>query len=256
MCPTIPLDEMEEFSKEKLESDDKKDFYEQISNYGWASTPGDRQERPNEFIGFDRLEVELNRRYGGVEWKKDEFEKEVHTRMRQEIQKQIVAKIIMWLSIFITVMITATILSEMNLPIMPNLFRIQGTKINILYKFIIPIILIGFGVYLQMRMMRNNAPEYCRINPESHHDLYGSFFGSNCYDSNDPNGQSMAKCGLGLRCFLNGKEIREIKDQSNPLTNLQCQKDFSKCGDYIKVGFEVFDETLADESSVMTHMIF
>ena len=66
----------------------------------------------------------------------------------------------------------------------------------------------------------------------------------------------MAKCGLGLRCFLNGKEIREIKDQSNPLTNLQCQKDFSKCGDYIKVGFEVFDETLADESSVMTHMIF
>ena len=182
----MPLDEMEEFSKEKLESDNKTDFYEQLSNYGWAATPNERQERQNEFIGFDRLEVELNRRYGGFEWEKDEFEKEVHTRMRQEIQKQIVAKVTMWLCIFITVMVTATILSEMNLPIIPNLFRIHGTRINTLYKFIIPIILIGFGVYLQMRMMRNNAPEYCKINPESQHDLYGSFFGPNCYDSNDP----------------------------------------------------------------------
>ena len=216
-----------------------------ITDFGWGSAAGDRllpidPHRSDEFIGFDRLEVELNRRYRGPESKKHEFEREVHLRMRQEVQKQIVAKITMWLVTFITVMILATVFSEMNLPVVPNLFRYGGTKINTIYKFIIPIILISFGVYLQMRMMRNNAPEYCRINPESHHDLYGPFFGSNCYASDEPNAQSMAKCGLGLRCFLNGKEIREIKDQSNPFTNLDCQKDFSKCGDYIKAGFEAF----------------
>ena len=232
VCPTKPLDEMEAFDG----------FYDMITDFGWGSTSGDLllpidPHRSNEFIGFNRLEIELNRRYRGPESKKEEFEREVHKRMRLELQKQIVAKITMLLYAYLVVMVLSTVCSEMNLPIVPNLFRFYGTKINTLYKFIIPIVLISFGVGLQMRMMRNNAPEYCRINPESHHDLYGPFFGSNCYASDAPEGQSMAKCGLGLRCFLNGKEIREIKEQSNPITNLDCQKDFSKCGDYIKAGF-------------------
>ena len=231
ICPIKPLDEMEAFDG----------FNDMIADYGWGSSSGDLllpidPHRSNEFVGFNRLEIELNRRYRGPESKKDEFEKEVHKRMRLELQKQIVAKIKMLLYVYLVVMVLSTVCSEMNLPIVPNLLRFYGTKINTLYKFIIPILLISFGVGLQMKMMTNNAPEYCRINPESHHDIYGPFFGSNCYASDAPDGQSMAKCGLGLRCFLNGKEIREIKEQSNPITNLDCQKDFSKCGDYIKAG--------------------
>ena len=265
VCPIKPLDEMEAFGETKTLKNgtwevEIPDFQDMITEYGWDSASGDTllpidPLRTQEFIGFERLEVELNRRYRGPEWKKDEFRNEVHKRMRIELQKQIVAKISMLLTGFLTVMVIATVFSEMNLPIVSNIFRFYGAKVNSIYKFIIPLVLISFGVYLQMRMMRNNAPEYCRINPESHHDFYGPFFGSNCYASDAPEGQSMAKCGLGLRCFLNGKEIREIKDQSNPLTNLECQKDFENCGDYIKAGFDIYGEyhhLMTYESLVMT----
>ena len=130
ICPTKPLDELEGFGES---------FKEMITNFGWGSAAGDLllpidPHRSDEFIGFDRLEVELNRRYRGPESKKHEFEREVHRRMRQEVQKQIVAKITMWLVPFITVMILATVFSEMNLPVVPNLFRYGGTKINTIYK--------------------------------------------------------------------------------------------------------------------------
>lgn len=264
VCPVIPLDEMEEFGEKKTLingnwSVERADFQDTIKEYGWDSASGDTllpidPLRTEEFIGFERLEVELNRRYRGPEWKKDEFKTEVHKRMRVELQKQIVAKISMLLTLFLTVMVIATVFSEMNFPIVSNIFRFYGAQVNTIYKFIIPIVLIAFGVYLQMRMMRNNAPEYCRINPESHHDFFGPFFGSNCYASDAPEGQSMAKCGLGLRCFLNGKEIREIKDQSNPLTNNECKKDFENCGDYIKAGFEIYGkyhQPMIDEPLVL-----
>ena len=113
------MDELEAFGES---------FNEMITDFGCGSAAGDRllpidPHRSDEFIGFDRLEVELNRRYRGPESKKHEFEREVHLRMRQEVQKQIVAKITMWLVTFITVMILATVFSEMNLPVVPNLFR-------------------------------------------------------------------------------------------------------------------------------------
>ena len=49
-----------------------------------------------------------------------------------------------------------------------------------------------------------------------------------------PEAMSMGKCGLGLRCFLNGKEIREIKEQSDPKTNVECRNNFARCPNYIK----------------------
>ena len=81
VCPTKRLEEMDAF----------KDFKEMMEERKWGELR-DANDRPNEFIGFDRLKVELLRRYGGEEWKKDEFEKEVHKRMRIELQKQIDAK--------------------------------------------------------------------------------------------------------------------------------------------------------------------
>ena len=234
VCPTKLLNEMDAFGK---------DFEQMIIDYGWATSEDELllpepEYRLDEFIGFERLEVELNRRYAGPEWKKEEFEKEVHKRMREELQKQIVAKVLMYLIIVVSTLVVVTVFSEMNLPIIPNLFRWTGTKINTVYKLIVPIVLISFGVYLQARMMQNNAAEFCRINPEAHSDTFGATFGSNCYDRSTPEARSMQKCGLGLRCFLNGKEIREIKERSNPFTNLECRQDFSKCGEYIKPGFE------------------
>ena len=81
VCPTVRLEEMDAF----------KDFPEMMEERKWGELR-DANDRPNEFIGFDRLKVELLRRYGGEEWKKEEFEKEVHKRMRIELQKQIDAK--------------------------------------------------------------------------------------------------------------------------------------------------------------------
>ena len=81
VCPTKRLEEMDAF----------KDFKEMMEERKWGELR-DANDRPNEFIGFDRLKVELIRRYGGEEWKKEEFEKEVHKRMRIELQKQIDAK--------------------------------------------------------------------------------------------------------------------------------------------------------------------
>ena len=81
VCPTVRLEEMDAF----------KDFPEMMEERKWGELR-DANDRPNEFIGFDRLKVELIRRYGGEEWKKEEFEKEVHKRMRIELQKQIDAK--------------------------------------------------------------------------------------------------------------------------------------------------------------------
>ena len=86
-------------------------------------------------------------------------------------------------------------------------------------------------------MLQNNAEEFCRINPEAHGGASASIFYTNCYDLNTASARSMETCGLGLRCFLNGKEIREIREQSNPFKNFECRKDFTKCGDYIKPGF-------------------
>ena len=143
----------------------------------------------------------------------------------------------MYIIIAVSTLSLATILSEMNFPIVPNIFRVRGTKINTLYKLLVPLILVSFGVYLQRRMLENNAEEFCRINPEAHGGSSASIFYTNCYDLNTASARSMEKCGLGLRCFLNGKEIREIKEQSNPFKNFECRKDFTKCGDYIKPGF-------------------
>ena len=84
VCPTKRLEKFEAFE----------DFEDAMLSNDWGELQSITNEefRPNEFIGFDRLKVELTNRYGGEKWKKEDFEKEVHKRMRIELQKQIDAK--------------------------------------------------------------------------------------------------------------------------------------------------------------------
>ena len=61
----------------------------------------------------------------------------------------------MYIIIAVSTLSLATILSEMNFPIVPNIFRVRGTKINTLYKLLVPLILVSFGVYLQLGFQIN-----------------------------------------------------------------------------------------------------
>ena len=85
-----------------------------------------------------------------AKWHQSGRAREANYKATSKYHFGIPSKVLMYIIIAVSTLILGTILSEMNFPIVPNIFRWSGTKINTVYKLLVPLILVSFGVYLQL----------------------------------------------------------------------------------------------------------